>query len=151
MGLLDTIKANKVNAEKASTLDALEQEHVANRIKTIEADNAALTRILAPMYAARTADVMNQGLASTGRVTPIGYADGLSAEDAYKLKAAQDAQFANTTRQNYNNSRQYIADDRTLKSVPWDTPEAYEAIKRSDAFDNNIDQGLAAQWRGSYR
>ena len=151
MGLLDTIKANKVNAEKASTLDALEQEHVANRIKTIEADNAALTRILAPMYAARTADVMNQGLASTGRVTPIGYADGLSAEDAYKLKAAQDAQFANTTRQNYNNSRQYIADDRTLKSVPWDTPEAYEAIKRSDAFDSNIDQGLAAQWRGSYR
>lgn len=151
MGLLDTIKANKVNAEKASTLDALEQEHVANRIKTIEADNAALTRILAPMYAARTADVMNQGLASTGRVTPIGYADGLSAEDAYKLKAAQDAQFANTTRQNYNNSRQYIADDRTLKSVPWDTPEAYEAIKRSDAFDSNVDQGLAAQWRGSYR
>ena len=151
MGLLDTIKANKVNAEKASTLDALEQEHVANRIKTVEADNAALTRILAPMYAAKTADVMNQGLASTGRVTPIGYADGLSAEDAYKLKAAQDAQFANTTRQNYNNSRQYIADDRTLKSVPWDTPEAYEAIKRSDAIDSNIDQGLAAQWRGSYR
>ena len=151
MGLLDTIKANKVNAEKASTLDALEQEHVANRIKTIEADNAALTRILAPMYAARTADVMNQGLASTGRVTPIGYADGLSAEDAYKLKAAQDAEFANTARQNYDNSRQYIADDRTLKNVPWDTPEAYEASKRSDAFDNSIDQGLAAQWRGSYR
>jgi hypothetical protein len=151
MGLLDTIKANKVNAEKASTLDALEQEHVANRIKTIEADNAALTRILAPMYAARTADVMNQGLASTGRVTPIGYADGLSAEDAYKLKAAQDAEFANTARQNYDNSRQYIADDRTLKNVHWDTPEAYEAIKRSDAFDNSIDQGLAAQWRGSYR
>ena len=151
MGLLDTIKANKVNAEKASTLDALEQEHVANRIKTIEADNAALTRILAPMYAARTADVMNQGLASTGRVTPIGYADGLSAEDAYKLKAAQDAEFANTARQNYDNSRQYIADDRTLKNVPWDTPEAYEAIKRSDAFNDNVDQGLAAQWRGSYR
>lgn len=151
MGLLDTIKANKVNAEKASTLDALEQEHVANRIKTIEADNAALTRILAPMYAARTADVMNQGLASTGRVTPIGYADGLSAEDAYKLKAAQDAEFANTARQNYDNSRQYIADDRTLKNVHWDTPEAYEASKRSDAFDNSIDQGLAAQWRGSYR
>lgn len=151
MGLLDTIKANKINAEKASTLDALEQEHVANRIKTVEADNAALTRILAPMYAAKTADVMNQGLASTGRVAPIGYADGLSAEDAYKLKAAQDAQFANTTRQNYDNSRQYIADDRMLKSMPWDTPEAYEASKRSDAFDSNIDQGLAAQWRGSYR
>ena len=151
MGLLDTIKANKVNAEKASTLDALEQEHVANRIKTVEADNAALTRVLAPMYAARTADVMNQGLASTGGVTPIGYADGISAEDAYRLKAAQDAQFANTTRQNYDNSRQYIADERTLKNVPWDTPEAYEAIKRSDAFNDNVDQGLAAQWRGSYR
>lgn len=151
MGLLDTIKANKVNAEKASTLDALEQEHVANRIKTIEADNAALTRILAPMYAARTADVMNQGLASTGRATPIGYADGISAEDAYRLKAAQDAEFANTARQNYDNSRQYIADDRTLKNVHWDTPEAYEAIKRSDAFNDNVDQGLAAQWRGSYR
>lgn len=151
MGLLDTIKANKVNAEKASTLDALEQEHVANRIKTVEADNAALTRILAPMYAQRTADVMNQGLASSGRVAPIGYADGISAEDAYRLKAAQDAQFANTTRQNYDNSRQYIADDRTLKNVHWDTPEAYEASKRSDAFDSNVDQGLAAQWRGSYR
>ena len=151
MGLLETIKANKVNAEKASTLDALEQEHVANRIKTVEADNAALTRILAPMYAQRTADVMNQGLASTGKVTPIGYTDGISAEDAYRLKAAQDAQFANTARQNYDNSRQYIADDRTLKNVPWDTPEAYEAIKRSDAFNDNVDQGLAAQWRGSYR
>ena len=150
MGLLETIKANKVNAEKASTLDALEQEHVANRIKAVEADNAALTRVLAPMYAARTANVMNQGLAATG-ATPIGYADGISAEDAYRLKAAQDAQFANTTRQNYDNSRQYIADDRTLKNVHWDTPEAYEASKRSDAFDNSIDQGLAAQWRGSYR
>lgn len=150
MGLLETIKANKVNAEKASTLDALEQEHVANRIKTVEADNAALTRVLAPMYAARTADVMNQGLAATG-ATPIGYADGISAEDAMRLKAAQDAQFVNTTRQNYDNSRQYIADDRTLKNVPLDTPEAYEAIKRSDAFDSNVDQGLAAQWRGSYR
>ena len=150
MGLLETIKANKVNAEKASALDALEQEHVANRIKTVEADNAALTRVLAPMYAARTANVMNQGLAATG-ATPIGYANGISPEDAMRLKAAQDAQFANTTRQNYDNSRQYIADDRTLKNVPWDTPEAYEAIKRSDAFDSNVDQGLAAQWRGSYR
>ena len=148
MGLLDTIKANKVNAEKASTLDALEQEHVANRVKSVEADNAALTRILAPMYAQRTADVMNQGLASTGGATPIGYADGISAEDAYRLKAAQDAQFANTARQNYDNSRQYIADDRTLKNTHWDTPEAYEAIKRSDAFNDNVDQGLAAQWRG---
>ena len=151
MGLLETIKANKVNAEKASTLDALEQEHVANRVKAVEADNAALTRILAPMYAQRTADVMNQGLASTGVVTPIGYADGISAEDAMRLKAAQDAQFANTARQNYDNSRQYIADERTLKNTHWDTPEAYEASKRSDAFDSNVDQGLAAQWRGSYR
>ena len=150
MGLLDTIKANKVNAEKASTLDALEQEHVANRIKTVEADNAALTRVLAPMYAARTANVMNQGLAATG-ATPIDYADGISPENAYRLKAAQDAQFENTTRQNYDNSRQYIADEKTLKNVPWDTPEAYEASKRSDVFDSNIDQGLAAQWRGSYR
>ena len=150
MGLLDTIKANKINAEKASALDALEQEHVANRIKTVEADNAALTRVLAPMYAARTADVMNQGLAATG-ATPIGYADGISAEDAMRLKAAQDAQFANTTRQNYDNSRQYIADERTLKNTHWDTPEAYEASKRSDTFDSNVDQGLAAQWRGSYR
>ena len=150
MGLLDTIKANKVNAEKASALDALEQEHVANRIKTVEADNAALTRVLAPMYAARTANVMNQGLAATG-ATPIGYADGISPEDAYRLKAAQDAQFANTARQNYDNSRQYVADKRTLKNTHWDTPEAYEASKRSDTFDSNVDQGLAAQWRGSYR
>lgn len=150
MGLLDTIKANKVNAEKASALDALEQEQLANKVKTMEADNTALTRMLAPLYAARTANVMNQGLAATG-ATPIGYADGISAEDAYRLKAAQDAQFANTTRQNYDNSRQYIADERTLKNTHWDTPEAYEAIKRSDAFNDNVDQGLAAQWRGSYR
>ena len=150
MGLLDTIKANKVNAEKASTLDALEQEQLANKVRTMQSDNATLTRMLAPMYAERTANVMNQGLAATG-AAPIDYADGISAEDAYRLKAAQDAQFANTTRQNYDNSRQYIADDRTLKNVPWDTPEAYEASKRSDAFDNSIDQGLAAQWRGSYR
>ena len=150
MGLLDTIKANKVNAEKASTLDALEQEQLANKVRTMQSDNATLTRMLAPMYAERTANVMNQGLAATG-AAPIGYADGISAEDAYKLKAAQDAEFANTARQNYNNSRQYIADERTLKNTHWDTPEAYEASKRSDAFDNSIDQGLAAQWRGSYR
>ena len=150
MGLLDTIRANRVNAEKASALDALEQEQLANKVKTMEADNTALTRMLVPLYAARTANVMNQGLAATG-ATPIGYADGISAEDAYRLKAAQDAQFANTTRQNYDNSRQYIADERTLKNTHWDTPEAYEAIKRSDAFNDNVDQGLAAQWRGSYR
>ena len=150
MGLLETIKANKVNAEKASTLDALEQEQLANKVRTMQSDNATLTRMLAPMYAERTANVMNQGLAATG-AAPIGYADGISAEDAYRLKAAQDAEFANNARQNYNNSRQYIADERTLKNVPWDTPEAYEASKRSDAFDNSIDQGLAAQWRGSYR
>ena len=150
MGLLDTIKANKVNAEKASTLDALEQEQLANKVRTMQSDNATLTRMLAPMYAERTANVMNQGLAATG-AAPIGYADGISAEDAYRLKAAQDAQFTNTTRNNYDNSRQYIADERTLKNVSWDTPEAYEAIKRSDAFNDNVDQGLAAQWRGSYR
>ena len=150
MGLLDTIKANKVNAEKASALDALEQEQLANKVRTMQSDNAALTRMLAPMYAERTANVMNQGLAATG-ATPIGYADGISAEDAYRLKAAQDAEFANTARQNYDNSRQYIVDDRTLKSIPWDTPEAYEAIKRSDIFNDNVDQGLAAQWRGNYR
>ena len=49
MGLLDTIKANKVNAEKASALDALEQEHVANKVRTMQSDNATLTRMLAPM------------------------------------------------------------------------------------------------------
>ena len=150
MGLLDTIKANKVNAEKASALDALEQEQLANKVRTMQSDNATLTRLLAPMYAERTANVMNQGLAATG-ATPIDYADGISSEDTYRLKAAQDAEFANTARQNYNNSRQYIADEKTLKNVPWDTPEAYEAIKRSDAFNDNVDQGLAAQWRGSYR
>lgn len=150
MGLLDTIRANRVNAEKASALDALEQEQLANKVKTMEADNTALTRMLAPLYAARTANVMNQGLAATG-ATPIGYADGISAEDAYRLKAAQDAQFANTTRNNYDNSRQYIADERTLKNTHWDTPEAYEASKRSNAFNDKVDQGLAAQWRGSYR
>ena len=150
MGLLDTIKANRVNAEKASALDALEQEQLANKVKTMEADNTALTRMLAPLYAERSTNVLNQGLAAS-RATPIGYADGISAEDAYRLKSAEDAQFANTTRNNYDNSRQYVEDERTLKNANWDTPEAYQAIKRSDAFNDKVDQGLAAQWRGSYR
>ena len=86
-----------------------------------------------------------------GKVDFSGLFISLNGQHYDTLKAAQDAQFANTARQNYDNSRQYIADDRTLKNTHWDTPEAYEAIKRSDAFNDNVDQGLAAQWRGSYR
>jgi hypothetical protein len=147
MGLLETIKANRVNAEKASTLDAMEQNYLANKAKTMEMDNEALRNVLRPMYAQRMGDVMNQGLAASGAV-PIGYAEGISVEDAIRLKAAQDAQFANEARQNYNNSRQYVADERTVKNVDWDTPEADKALTRIDAFNDNIDQGLAAQWRG---
>lgn len=90
--------------------------------------------------------------------TNIPYNSGISAEDAYKLALEKQAQDANAKAaydkqviDNYNASRQYQDDARLLKRMHWDTPEAYEATVRSDAFDDRIDQGLAAQWMRSYK
>lgn len=113
----------KLAAEK----EAARQE--ANRAKNLEA-----------------ARVLNQGDAGLARIAVEPYASGISQEDLYRLKLAQDAQFINQTRDNYNNSKQYVADDRLLKQVDWDTPEAYAAVVRTDKFNDGINQGLAAKW-----
>ena len=60
MSLLETIRANKANAEKATALDNLEKGYVANQIKGLAADRAALIQYMRPLYAKRAADVMNQ-------------------------------------------------------------------------------------------
>lgn len=151
MGLIDTIKANKVNAEKASTLDALEKEFLANKARSMEADNRALASVMGPIYGQVAKERLNQGGLAASNVANIGYQDGLSAEDAIRLKAAEDAQFANDMRRNYENSRQYVADERLAKTGDWSTPEVLEALKRSDAYMDNIDQGLAAEWMKGYR
>lgn len=151
MGLIDTIKANKVNAEKASALDALEKEYLANKARSMEADNAALRSVMNPLYAQTGRDILDQRGLAASNVANIGYQDGMSVEDALRLKAAQDAQFANEARRNYDGSKQYVADERLARTGEWDTPEVYEALKRSDAFTDNIDQGLAAEWMKGYR
>ena len=61
MGILDTIKANALNAGKASALDNLEKQYVAKQVEGLAADKAALMEYMRPMFAQRTADVMNQG------------------------------------------------------------------------------------------
>lgn len=60
MSLLETIRANKANAEKATALDNLEKGYIANQIKGLAADRAALIQYMRPLYAQRTAEVMNQ-------------------------------------------------------------------------------------------
>lgn len=97
------------------------------------------------------------------RVVPQGtanipYNSGISAEDAYKLALAESVRRANERAaydremvNNYDTSKQYVDDAKLLKRIHWDTPEAYEATVRSDAFDDRVDQGLAAQWQNSYR
>lgn len=151
MGLIDTVKANKVNAEKASALDALEKEYLANKARSMEADNAALRSVMNPIYEHVARDRINQNGLAASNVANIGYHDGISVEDALRLKAAQDAQFANDMKRDYANSKQYVADERLARTGEWDTPAAYEALKRSDAFTDNIDQGLAAEWMKGYR
>ena len=96
--------------------------------------------------AAQLARVMSQGNAGLASKTADPYVSGISAEDAYKLKLAQDAAFNNAARQNYNDSRQYVEDGKVLANQHWDTPAAYDAAIRSDKFDSKVDQGLAAKW-----
>ena len=151
MGLIDTIKANKVNAEKASTLDALKEEYLANKARSMEADNSALRSVMNPMYEQVARDRINQNGLAASNVANIGYQDGISVEDALRLKAAQDAQFANDMKRDYANSKQYVADERLARTGDWSKPEVYEALKRSDAYTDNIDLGLAAEWMKGYR
>ena len=93
-----------------------------------------------------------------GGTSTIPYQPGISEQDAYKLALAESVRRANEKAtydreiaNNYDSSRQYVDDARLLKRMHWDTPEAYEAAVRSDAFDDRIDHGLAAKWMESYR
>lgn len=96
--------------------------------------------------AAQMAKVMSQGNAGLASRMADPYVSGISAEDAYKLKLAQDAAFNNAARQNYNDSRQYVEDSKMSgTAVPYSTAET-EADLRRAAFENKIDQGLAAKW-----
>ena len=60
MSLLETIRANKANAEKATALDSLEKNYVAKQVEGLAADKAALMAYMRPMFAQRTGNVMNQ-------------------------------------------------------------------------------------------
>lgn len=61
MSLLETIRANKANAEKATALDNIEKNYVAKQVEGLAADKAALMEYMRPMFAQRTANVLNQG------------------------------------------------------------------------------------------
>ena len=61
MSLLETIRANKANANKAQQLDSLEKNYVAKQVEGLAADKAALIEYMRPMFAQRTGNVMNQG------------------------------------------------------------------------------------------
>ena len=60
MSLLETIRANKANAEKATALDNIEKSYVAKQVEGLAADKAALMEYMRPMFAQRTANVMTQ-------------------------------------------------------------------------------------------
>ena len=60
MSLLETIRANKANAEKATALDSLEKNYVAKQVEGLAADKAALIEYMRPFFAERTGNVMNQ-------------------------------------------------------------------------------------------
>lgn len=61
MSLLETIRANRANADKAQQLDSLEKSYVAKQVEGLAADKAALIEYMRPFFAERTGNVMNQG------------------------------------------------------------------------------------------
>ena len=67
MSLLDTIRRNKANAEKATALDNLEKKYVANQVEGLAADRAALIEYMRPLYSQRAAEVLNQVGRTDGR------------------------------------------------------------------------------------
>lgn len=104
------------------------------------------------------ARMLNQGQVGLAQGVAQPYVSGISQEDLYKLALVKQAQDANAKAaydkqaiDNYNASRQHQDDARLLKKVGWDTPEAYAATVRSEAFDDRVDPGLAAKWMESYK
>lgn len=86
MSLLETIRANKANAEKANALDALEKSYVAKQVEGLAADRAALINYMKPFFAERTGNVMNQGVYRESQSIPYNEGeyvlppDGLASE-----------------------------------------------------------------------
>lgn len=86
MSLLETIRANKANADKARQLERLEKNYVAKQIEGLAADKAALIEYMRPFFAERTGNVMNQGMYRESQAIPYNEGeyvlppDGLASE-----------------------------------------------------------------------
>ena len=86
MSLLETIRANKVNADKARQLERLEKNYVAKQIEGLAADKAALIEYMRPFFAERIGNVMNQGMYRESQAIPYNEGeyvlppDGLASE-----------------------------------------------------------------------
>lgn len=136
MSILETIKANRANADKASAYDGLQQEYLANKARYMQMmKQDEMSRYMEPFRAAQMDRDFyqegNGGLAASN-VARQEYNDGISAADAEKLRLIDAAM-----------ARQTARDDATLKTAPsWDTPEVYRAIQR---LDGNVDRGLSAE------
>lgn len=137
MGLLDTIKANRANAEKASALDGLEKQYLVNQVRdqTTKSNMEELARYMAPLREQYSQQVLNQnadraGLAGSG-VEKIPYHDGMSVPDSIVLGQLLDAE-----------NRQINRDESTLRNLDWNEPQVKDAIMR---VDDRVYNGLAAQ------
>ena len=86
MSLLETIRANKANADKARQLERLEKNYVAKQVEGLAADKAALIEYMRPFFAERTGNVMNQGMYRESQAIPYNEGeyvlppDGLASE-----------------------------------------------------------------------
>ena len=86
MSLLETIRANKANADKARQLERLEKNYVAKQIEGLAADKAALIEYMRPFFAERIGNVMNQGMYRESQAIPYNEGeyvlppDGLASE-----------------------------------------------------------------------
>lgn len=86
MSLLETIRANKVNADKARQLERLEKNYVAKQVEGLAADKAALIEYMRPFFAERIGNVMNQGMYRESQAIPYNEGeyvlppDGLASE-----------------------------------------------------------------------
>ena len=106
--------------------------------------------------AAQMAKVMNQGNpAGLASRMADPYVSGISAEDAYKLKLAQDAQKANEYRviqDMISKNRTDLAEVQAAKGMGYDNSNPYS--DPSNPITKSVDQGLAAKWladRGSFK
>ena len=86
MSLLETIRANKANADKARQLERLEKNYVAKQVEGLAADKAALIEYMRPFFAERIGNVMNQGMYRESQAIPYNEGeyvlppDGLASE-----------------------------------------------------------------------